>query len=125
MIVLKLPYPPSMNAYWLASGHRRYISKRGMKFKQAVVDYVQEYNISKLGNIPLEIEIWLHPRSKQLMDIDNCVKPILDACQDAGIFDDDVQVEELLVKRGFSKKGGGCTVFIDELTRAATETQLG
>jgi crossover junction endodeoxyribonuclease RusA len=105
-----------MNAYWLASGHRRYISKRGMKFKQAVVDYVVEWHIPKLGNQPLEVEIWLHPRSKQLMDIDNCAKPILDACQDAGIFDDDVQVQELRIKRGVAKKGGGCTVWIDVLS---------
>jgi crossover junction endodeoxyribonuclease RusA len=116
LIQLRLPYPPSINAYWLASGHRRYISKRGIKFKQAVADYVLEWRIPKLGSQPLEIEIWLHPRSKQLMDIDNCVKPILDACQDAGIFDDDVQVQQLFVKRSKAKKGGGCTVWIDVLS---------
>ena len=59
------------------------------------------------------------------MDIDNCLKPILDACQDAGIFEDDVQVQELHVYRGKAVKGGGCTVMIEELTRVATETQQG
>jgi len=125
VIVLKLPYPPSINAYWLASGHRRYISKRGLEFKKSVVEFVLEWSIPKLGSVPVEIQIVIHPRSKILMDIDNCVKPILDACQDAGIFDDDVQVQELHVFRGKPKKGGGCTVMIEELTRVATETQLG
>ena len=125
MIVLKLPYPPSMNAYWLASGHRRYISKRGQLFKQAVVNYVLEWKTPKLGTVPIEVTVWIHPRSKKLMDIDNCLKPILDACQDAGIFEDDVQVQELHVYRGKAVKGGGCTVMIEELTRVATETQQG
>jgi len=125
MIVLKLPYPPSINVYWLASGHRRYISKRGMLFKQAVADYVQEYNTPKLGDAKVEVFIYIYPRSKKLMDIDNCAKPVLDACQDAGIFDNDVQVEALHIYRGKPRKGGGVTVLIDELTRVATETQLG
>jgi len=114
MITLRLPYPPSMNAYWLASGHRRYISKRGQLFKKAVVDYVLEHRIPKLSDIPLAVTVILHPRSKKLMDVDNCLKPILDACQDAGIFNDDVQVQFLLVTRGDLKKGGGCTVMIKE-----------
>ena len=114
MITLRLPYPPSINAYWLASGHRRYISKRGQLFKKAVVDYVLEHHIPKLSDIPLAVTVILHPRSKKLMDVDNCLKPILDACQDAGIFNDDVQVQFLLVTRGDLKKGGGCTVMIKE-----------
>ena len=36
MITLELPYPVSVNAYWLASGTRRYISKRGREFKNSV-----------------------------------------------------------------------------------------
>ena len=49
------------------------------------------------------------------MDIDNCVKPILDACQDAGIFADDVQVQALTIVRGAMKKHGGCNVIISEI----------
>jgi crossover junction endodeoxyribonuclease RusA len=112
MIHLKLPYPPSINAYWLTSGRRKYISKRGVAFKLAVQDYVIEHCIPKLGDVDLEVDVILHPRSKKLMDIDNCLKAILDSCQDAGIFDDDSQVQRLTVERGEAIKFGGCQVFI-------------
>lgn len=112
MIHLKLPYPPSINAYWLTSGKRRYISKRGVAFKAAVVDYVIDHNIPKLHDQDIEMSVVLHPRSKLLMDIDNCLKAICDSCQDAGIFNNDVQLSSILVTRGEQIKGGGCQVFI-------------
>lgn len=112
MIYLALPYPPSINAYWLTSGRRKYISKRGVAFKLAVQDYVIEHCLPKLGGADIEMEVVLHPRSKKLMDIDNCLKAILDSCQDAGIFDCDSQVQRLTVSRGEQIKNGGCQVFI-------------
>ena len=112
MITLYLPYPPSINNYWIASGHRRFISQRGRDFKAAVSSYVIEQNIPKLGTIQVNIDIILRPRSKKLMDIYNCIKPILDAVQDAGVIDDDVQVVKLSIERGLIQKGGGCVVMI-------------
>ena len=112
MITLYLPYPPSINNYWIASGHRRFISQRGRDFKADVSTYVIEQNIPKLGGVQVNIDIILRPRSKKLMDIDNCIKPILDAVQDAGVIDDDVQVVKLSIERGLIQKGGGCVVMI-------------
>jgi crossover junction endodeoxyribonuclease RusA len=109
---LYLPYPPSINNYWIASGHRRFISQRGRDFKADVSTYVIEQNIPKLGTIQVNIDIILRPRSKKLMDIDNCIKPILDAIQDAGVIDDDVQVTKVSIERGLIQKGGGCVVMI-------------
>jgi len=112
LITLYLPYPPSINNYWIASGHRRFISQRGRDFKASVSSYVIEQNIPKLGTIQVNIDIILRPRSKKLMDIDNCIKPILDAIQDAGVIDDDVQVTKVSIERGLIQKGGGCVVMI-------------
>lgn len=113
MIVLRLPYPPSVNNYWIASGHRRFISKRGREFKDAVWIYMLEHKIKKLGAEPVQIYIKLHPRSKVLMDIDNCSKAILDSIQDAGIINDDKQVQKLTIERGPMIKNGGCLVTIE------------
>ena len=45
------------------------------------------------------------------MDIDNCVKPILDSL--IGIaYTDDVSVQQIVVKRGLPIKNGGCTVMV-------------
>ena len=115
MIYINLPYPPSINNYWIASGHRRFISQRGRDFKNHVAEYCAEWRVPKFGDASMWVEIVLHPRSKKLMDIDNCIKPILDALQDAGVFDDDCQVQRVSITRGVPKKGGGCVVMLDRM----------
>ena len=65
-IILELPYPPSVNAYWMASGHRRYISKRGMEFKKAVAQAC--IGLPSFGDQPVELSVVLHPRDKRLID---------------------------------------------------------
>jgi len=48
-MLLELPYPPSINNYWIASGHRRFISKRGRDFKLAVQEYVAVQQLESFG----------------------------------------------------------------------------
>jgi crossover junction endodeoxyribonuclease RusA len=55
------------------------------------------------------------------MDIDNCIKPILDALQDAGVFDDDVQVQKVTIERGLPMKGGGCVVMLDRIEQSPVQ----
>jgi len=109
VITLSLPYPPSVNTYWLTSGRRRYISKRGMDFKTAVSQACQ--GIAGFGDQPVEVSIILHPRDKRLMDIDNCAKGICDSMQ-GFIYDNDQQVWKITIERGAKIKGGGCEVTI-------------
>ena len=111
MYILNLPYPPSVNAYWLQSGKRRYISKRGVEFKKAVAQYIDCKQLPSFGSQPVEISIILFPRDKRLLDIDNCCKAILDSMNGL-MYDDDQQVWRLTVERGEKIKGGGCQVTI-------------
>jgi crossover junction endodeoxyribonuclease RusA len=117
MLVLNLPLPPSINSYWGFSGHRRFINKAGVAFKEAVADYVSEYRVPKLGKARLEIQVTLYPKDKRIQDIDNRLKSLFDSLSNngAGVFDDDSQIDVLLVQRGEVKKGGGCLVYIDIL----------
>jgi len=105
------PYPPSVNSYWLQSGTRRYISKRGQEFKRAVREILK--NSISFGSSPVELQIIFHPRDKRLMDIDNCLKAIQDSMNGI-MYDDDQQVWKLTVERGAKIKGGGCEVTIKE-----------
>jgi crossover junction endodeoxyribonuclease RusA len=114
MITLELPYPVSVNAYWLASGTRRYISKRGVQFKQSVAQIWSECGHGGFGDSPVELDVVLFPRDKRLMDIDNMLKCLGDSLQDAGCFTDDQQVWKITIQRGKQKKGGGCVVTIKE-----------
>lgn len=109
MITLTLPYPPSVNAYWMASGHRRYISKRGMEFKKAVAEACN--GLDSFGDQPVELSVILHPRDARLMDIDNCGKAICDSMNGL-LYDDDQQVWKITIERGEKIKHGGCVVTI-------------
>jgi crossover junction endodeoxyribonuclease RusA len=91
------------------------ISKAGKEFKAQVSDYVVEYRVPKLGSARLEMQVILYPRDKRKQDIDNRIKALWDALGDAGVFDDDEQIDILMVSRGAIKKGGGCMVIIEEI----------
>jgi len=108
-----------VNAYWLTSGKRKYISKRGVDFKQAVKDIVQD--IPGFGDQPVEMSILLHPRDKRLLDIDNCCKAILDSLQ-GYMYEDDQQVWKLTVERSEKIKGGGCDVSIKEYCKHSSDS---
>jgi crossover junction endodeoxyribonuclease RusA len=114
VITLTLPYPVSVNAYWLASGKRRYISKRGVEFKRCVKEIWEASNHQGFGSLKVEFNVLLFPRDNRLMDIDNMLKCLGDSLQDAGAFDDDQQVWKITIERGEKIKGGGCQVTISE-----------
>jgi crossover junction endodeoxyribonuclease RusA len=61
------------------------------------------------------MQVILYPRDKRKQDIDNRIKALWDALGDAGVFDDDEQIDILMVSRGAIKKGGGCMVIIEEI----------
>ena len=115
MVTLKLPCPPSMNTYWRNFRGRTVLSKAGKEFKQAVQEYVIENQIPKFGDKRLSIIMVYRPRDKRISDIDNRIKPVLDALQDAGVYNDDSQVDHLEMSRGLNLKGGGVVVFIGEI----------
>jgi len=118
-LTLTLNYPVSVNAYWLASGKRRYISKRGVAFKKHVAEMYAQSNHKGFGDKPVELNVLLFPRDNRLMDIDNMLKCLGDSLQDAGVFDDDQQVWKITIERGQKIKGGGCQVTITEYFHAA------
>lgn len=115
-IKLTLPYPPSINHYWQHKAVRsrqtrrwmviKFLSKRAKDFRQLVQNAVYE----QLGMPPklrqrLAVIVHEHygPRDEQhehdgpAQDIDNCLKPLLDALEHGKVFVNDSQVDELLV----------------------------
>lgn len=79
--------------------------------------------LESFGGALVEVNIILRPRNLLLMDIDNCVKPILDSLQDAGLFDDDKQVGYVSVRRGIFIPDGKCIVAV-ELLSAPESSEL-
>ena len=124
MLVLDLPLPPSVNHYWGQHGHRRYVSKAGVAFKAQVSDYVIEYRVPKLGTARLAMTVVLFPKDRRKQDIDNRIKALWDALADAGVFDNDEQIDTLFIERGEIKKDGGCRVYIDIIDKIEENTPI-
>jgi crossover junction endodeoxyribonuclease RusA len=113
MTIIKLPYPPSMNTYWRNFRGNTVLSKSGRLFKTAVAECVVEQNIPKFGDKRLEVTLFLYPRSKVVTDLDNRLKAVLDGLEEAGVYDNDGQIDVLMIQRGEQRKGGGVDVMIE------------
>lgn len=113
MLNLTLPYPPSVNTYWGFKGSQRFLTKRAREFKAEVEAAFILSEHPGLGDARINLIVFLHPPDKRVRDIDNIAKPLLDALTQAGVFDDDGQVDRLLIVRREVKKGGECRVVID------------
>ena len=115
MLLLSLPFPPSVNTYYRNFRGMMVLSKEGRDYKNAVAEYLIDVNAPKLGDAKLKIEMVLRPRDKRKIDIDNRIKAVLDSLQDAGLFDDDYQVDDLRIIRGEPIKNGKLLVMIEEI----------
>jgi crossover junction endodeoxyribonuclease RusA len=115
MLLLNLPYPPSVNTYYRNFNGRMVLSAKGREFKQMVAEYVIENCVPKLGDAKLKITIIMRPRDKRKTDVDSRIKATLDALENAGVFNDDYQVEHLEVIRGEPIKDGKIVVTIEEI----------
>lgn len=114
-IQLLLPWPPSVNHYWLSRGNARFIGKAGRAFRQAVAEECADQGVVALEG-RLAVYVSLFPPDKRARDIDNILKALLDACEHAGCYTSDNQIDELHVVRQGVQKGGHCTIVIVPIT---------
>ena len=118
--VLELPYPLSINRYWRTNHVKKmtYVTEQGAKFKKSVMANYGYLCKPVVGNVALEIVI--KPKltkkglpSKELIDLDNGCKCILDSL--IGIaYVDDKQVKEITLRYGEPMADGGTIVTVRE-----------
>lgn len=113
-IYLELPYPPSVNHYWGQSGNRRFIGKKGVAFRAAVLNAATEADANPLeGRLSVHIELF--PPDRRKRDLDNVLKSLLDACEHAGCYENDSQIDEIHIVRKEVIKDGACIIAIIQL----------
>lgn len=103
-ILIRLPYPPSVNTYWrhtvIGRSVRVLISKRGREYRQAVQAAAIDaglFGFDMLGRIAVTIEAYQPDRRQR--DIDNLPKGVLDGLTHSKIWRDDSQIDKLVIVR--------------------------
>lgn len=112
MLFLLLPYPPSVNTYWGFHGHKRFLTDKAKAFKQEVAYRFALSGYKGYGGQLLQLKVVLHPPDNRVRDIDNCIKSLLDAMCQAGMFTDDCQIHKLTVEKSSVAKGGLCSIHL-------------
>lgn len=110
-VVLTLPYPPSGNHRNATRNGQYFHTARYKAFRQQVAVLVIQSGVS-FGPELLKVSIDAYPPDARRRDLDNIIKPTLDALEAAGAFDDDGQICDLRVRRMNKVKGGSLAVMI-------------
>lgn len=117
-----LPYPISTNRYWRTFRGMTVVSKEAKAYKEQVAQIAQLSGcIKHNGNV--SIDITLYPKrnkdgsaNAKVLDLDNCLKVVLDALQGVA-YDNDKQVVALTAKYANEpKENGGVKVCIEPQT---------
>ena len=115
---IDLPWPPSVNTYWRHSRGRHYISEKGTKYRQAVIDTIKQLNLDINTSARLKVSISAHVPDLRRRDLDNLQKAVFDSLVHAGFMQDDEQIDDFRVRRQPIEKGGRLSIPITELEAA-------
>lgn len=107
-VLLELPMAPSMNTYWRRGPNRSpraptgamvtHLTKEGREFRRQVrlTWLAQPIRRSLAGSLSVRAWIWF---ARPGSDVDNRIKPTLDALAHAGVFENDNQVAYVAFRR--------------------------
>ena len=116
-MALTLPYPPSINHYWRRVGPRTLISREGRTFRKNVCALLLGGGGANKppsgGRIALAMDAF--PPDRRRRDLDNIAKPVLDALEHGGVYEDDSQIDLLITKRCKVIPGGELLVRVINL----------
>jgi crossover junction endodeoxyribonuclease RusA len=111
------PWPPTVNHYWRV---QQVGALAGIpRLSQAAIDYRRNFANAVLvagvgtragytGAVTLELEAY--PPDRRRRDLDNLLKPLLDALVSSHLILDDAQVFDLRIRRGEVRERGAVTV---------------
>lgn len=108
----RIPFPPSVNHYWGVHGHRRFIKKRGLQFREEVATIVE--NKPKFTG-RMWVKLVVHPPDNRKRDLDNLLKATLDALEKAGLYKDDNLFDDIHIVRAQKIEGGEVVVMIGDI----------
>lgn len=99
MITVDLPWPPSLNHLYASVNGRKVLSKSGRLYRWAVLQEVNKVKPAKFESQRLSVQIDAFPPDRRKRDLDNMLKCALDGLTNAGLWEDDSQIDHLSIRR--------------------------
>jgi crossover junction endodeoxyribonuclease RusA len=112
---LTLPYPPSLNTAYRVYRNRIILSKIARKYVDKVKESVSEQNTAEKLTGRLDVTYFVYPPDKRKRDIANTEKLVSDCLTKSGVWNDDSQIDKLLIVRCQSDYPGRIEVKIKVL----------
>lgn len=109
-----MPWPPSINHYYLHTSNGVILGGDGRKYRRDACLLLSKYRGYCGAKKRLNVIINLFPPDKRRRDIDNVLKCLLDSMQHAQIYEDDNQIDMLTVVRREVIKEGCVQIWISE-----------
>lgn len=109
----ELPYPPSINHYYVHTARGVKLGDKGHTYRRDAVFLLHKYR----GAYPdkkLAVTINVFPPDKRKRDIDNILKCLLDAMEYANVYENDNQIDMLTVIRRQHVPNGCVQIWITE-----------
>ena len=117
-INLRLPYPPSINHYYVRTKKGLAIKPEGVWYRQQVGFLVAIARLPRkfLGNEKVQVTIHAFTPDRIPRDVDNILKCLLDALTDAHVWGNDKQVYDLHITKDYdTQKKGYVEVTVSEI----------
>lgn len=95
----RIPWPPSLNTYYVCIRNRKVLSKKGRLYAEAVKEIVESACINYGISEEVVVTIGLAPPRNGKWDGDNYTKAIFDALTKAGVWEDDSLVKSYTVNK--------------------------
>jgi len=113
--MILLPWPPTMNHYYFVARGRKVLSERGRKYKKDCHWIMAGQSVPRFSSGKFDLVIFAHPPDLRRRDLDNLLKPLLDALTEYSAITDDSDVDDIHIIRLEPLKGG--SIEIDVIRR--------
>ena len=108
-----MPWPPSNNHYYTVVRGRKILSSEGRRYGESAAFATAGRNrpVQPLSG-RLRVEVLASPPDRRRRDLDNLLKPVLDALTRGQVIGDDSQIDDLRICRRAVLSGGKLAVTI-------------
>ena len=100
-LTIFLPFPPTVNSYYVKTRNGVFISQKGKGYTKAVSSILREQLPPEFTTLDssIRLTVVLNPPDKRVRDLDNYMKALLDALTLTGIWEDDCLIDQLSIFR--------------------------